>query len=124
MSTTSYIKVGITLDTLDRVDTKQEKPKILLPTAEERLTNPSLVLKQAVLGERDSENRLKKKQPIVRGEEWIVKREGDKVTTKTGEAMFQCPHCKAQDKPMSFSSEHDLTLHIKAWHGGYPDYVR
>jgi uncharacterized C2H2 Zn-finger protein len=57
---------------------------------------------------------------------WIVKREGDKVFIKSGEVMYQCPHCKAQEKPMFFSSEHDLKLHVKAFHGGYPDpdYVR
>ena len=100
------------------------KPASLVPTAEERLTNPSLALKQAVLGEKGSEYRLKEKQPIVRGEEWILKREGNKVFTKSGETMYQCPHCKAQEKPMFFNSKHDLTQHVKAWHGGYPDYVR
>jgi glutaredoxin len=42
--------------------------------------------------------------------------------------MYQCPHCKAQEKPMFFSSEHDLKLHIVRLHTGYPDskmdYVR
>ena len=57
-------------------------------------------------------------------EQWIVKREGNKVFTKSGETMYQCPHCKTQEKPMFFNSKHDLELHIKSWHDGYPDYVR
>jgi hypothetical protein len=57
-------------------------------------------------------------------EEWILKREGDKVTAKSGEVMFQCPLCKQQDKSMVFSTKGDLDSHIRALHGGYPDYVR
>jgi hypothetical protein len=106
------------------------KPEEHLPTAREKISNPSLALKQACLNEKRSEYRPNEKRPISRGdkldESWIVKREGNKVFTKHGEVMYQCPHCKAQEKPMFFSNEHDLELHIKAWHGGYPDpdYVR
>lgn len=64
----------------------------------------------------------------LRDDGWIVKREGNKVFTKSGEAMFQCPHCKQRGKPMFFSCEHDLKLHIVRLHTGYldskMDYVR
>ena len=57
-------------------------------------------------------------------EEWIEKREGAKVTAKSGEVLFECSFCDIKGKPMFFSSEYDLKLHIQRFHGGFPDYVR
>jgi len=35
--------------------------------------------------------------------------------------LIQCEHCAKQGKPLFFASKHDLDLHVKAFHGGYPD---
>jgi predicted transcriptional regulator len=44
------------------------------------------------------------------------------------QGLIPCELCAKQGKPMFFASKHDLDLHIKAFHGGYPDskldYVR
>ena len=37
------------------------------------------------------------------------------------ETFIQCPHCKAQDKPMFFITKQDLGSHTKAFHGGRSD---
>jgi len=36
------------------------------------------------------------------------------------EMLFGCPVCKRFNKPIFFSSEDDLKLHIRRLHGGYP----
>jgi hypothetical protein len=38
--------------------------------------------------------------------------------------LIQCEHCAMQGKPLFFASKHDLDLHVKAFHGGYPDKVK
>jgi len=96
-------------------------PDVQMPSDKEASSIEGIEPKSRIFFGKDKQKEVKREK---QAEEWIVKREGDKVTTKTGECMYQCPHCKEQDKPMFFSSEHDLELHIKAWHGGYPDYVR
>lgn len=63
--------------------------------------------------------KLEPKKGITRkanSEEWIEKREDNRVFAKSGEVMFQCQFCKAQDKPLFFTTEHDLELHVKAFH--------
>lgn len=59
-------------------------------------------------------------------EAWILNREGSRAVCKTGEVMYQCRFCQKQGKPMYFGTEHDLNLHINAWHTGQPnpDYAR
>jgi len=63
--------------------------------------------------------KLEPKKGITRkanSEECIEKREDNRVFAKSGEVMFQCQFCNAQDKPLFFSTEHDLELHVKAFH--------
>jgi hypothetical protein len=118
-------KQGSIEDTPQNIPSKLEEH---LPTAEERLTNPSLALKQAGLSEKSSENRLNEKQPMFTNnsqkpikdfEKWIVKREGSKVYAKDGNVMFQCLACKEKGKTMFFFTEHDLKQHISRLHTGY-----
>ena len=40
---------------------------------------------------------------------------------ETPRGLIQCEFCAEQGKPMFFATRHDLDLHIRAFHGGYPD---
>ena len=55
---------------------------------------------------------------------WIEKREGNKITTKTGEVMYICLECEEKGKGKYFSTEKDLKDHTQLYHGCNPDYVR
>jgi DNA-binding MarR family transcriptional regulator/uncharacterized C2H2 Zn-finger protein len=58
-------------------------------------------------------------------EEWIAKREGNRITIKTGEVMFQCPYCEGKGKPMFFATKSDLEGHVQKVHGIWDsNYVR
>jgi hypothetical protein len=116
------------LETHEKSQNLEEKgiaecPDVQMPSDKEANSIPEIELKSWIFSGKGKQREVKREK---QAEEWIVKREGNKVFTKHGEVMYQCPHCKAQEKPMFFSSEHDLKLHAKAWHGGYPDpdYVR
>ena len=101
-----------------------EKQKIFSPP-QSRISNPCLDSFQGDSAERSLENRQNGKLTrFPMGEEWIIKREDSKVYAKDGSVMFQCELCARQGKPMFFATKHDLDLHIRAIHGGYPDYVR
>ncbi len=84
------------------------------PTIGKKISNPVSLPFQTVLAKTSLDNRQIQKLPIPQEEN---------ATLKTGEVMFQCQFCKTQDKPMFFSTEHDLKLHVKAFHSGFPDYV-
>lgn len=51
-----------------------------------------------------------------------IRRFSDNSDTPKG--LIPCELCKAQGKPMFFATQTDLETHVKAFHGGYPDYVR
>jgi len=55
-------------------------------------------------------------------------RQSSANSDETLKGLYECVFCKAQGQRMFFASKHDLDLHIKAFHGGYPDaklnYVR
>jgi len=38
--------------------------------------------------------------------------------------LIPCEFCAKQGRPMFFASQTDLEKHVKAFHGGFPDYVR
>lgn len=43
---------------------------------------------------------------------------------ETPKGLIQCEFCAKQGKPMFFATVEDLKSHIRAFHGGFPDYVR
>ena len=49
---------------------------------------------------------------------WVVKREGCKVFMRSGEALFECPYCRDENKVMLFVCEADLMDHVSAFHRG------
>lgn len=51
---------------------------------------------------------------------WILKREGNKVYAKNGNVLYECQFCRGLGKPMFFSNESDLKIHIFRLHTGYP----
>jgi len=95
-----------------------------MPYRKNWISNSELIVSQGSLEKRNSKDVQIEKLNIPQKDSWIKKREGSKITTKTGEAMFQCPICRQQGKPMFFATQHDLNVHITRVHGGYPDYVR
>ncbi|MEM2514559.1 MAG: hypothetical protein QXU81_09660 [Candidatus Bathyarchaeia archaeon] len=38
--------------------------------------------------------------------------------------LIPCELCRAQGRPIFFATLEDLKIHVKAFHGGFPDYVR
>ena len=83
------------------------KPQELLPTAGEKISNPSLASKQPVSGESGLESRLNDNPPIPRSEE-------EKAAAGLG--LIPCPYCKAQGKKMFFATDIDLRAHISTFH--------
>jgi hypothetical protein len=109
----------------NNLNEKQENKTKIFSSPQSRISNPCLDSFPGDLAERSLEKRQNGKLPTFpMGEEWMVKREGNKVYVKDGNVMFQCEFCAKQGKPMFFSSKADLEGHVKAFHGGYPDYVR
>jgi len=47
--------------------------------------------------------------------------ENREIVDNLPKGLIQCEHCARQGKPLFFASKHDLDLHVKAFHGGYPD---
>jgi len=56
----------------------------------------------------------------------ILKREEHKhkITMGDGQVLFQCPVCEKFNKPMFFTNQHDLDLHLMRLHSGYPIQVK
>jgi hypothetical protein len=116
-------------DTLPKpklLDSQKERgisvcPDVQMPSDKEASSIEGIEPKPRIFFGKDKQKEVKREK---QAEEWIVKREGDKVTTKTGEAMFQCLFCEKHGKPMFFSTEHDLKFHTQVYHGCNPDYVR
>jgi len=87
-----------------------------MPFQKNQISNTELTVFQGFLEKRNSEDVQNEKLNIPQEETWILKREGDKLTVKTGETVFQCPICKRRGKNMIFSSKHDLDSHILRVH--------
>lgn|GEM_PF-3703327 len=62
--------------------------------------------------ERTSENEL------------IAEQQEQPVELQPSNGLIKCEFCGKQGIVMFFATKHDLGLHIKAFHTGYPDYVR
>ena len=92
-----------------------------MPSDKEANSIPEIEFNSWIFSGRGKQREVKREK---QAEQWIAKREGDKVTTKTGEIMYQCLFCEKHGKPMFFSTEHDLKFHTQVYHGCNPDYVR
>jgi len=57
---------------------------------------------------------------IKASEEWILKREGEKVFLTTGGVLYECRFCRGYGKPVFFATLHDLNLHVMRLHTGQP----
>jgi len=64
------------------------------------------------------------KKEIQKRNSWILKREGNKITAKDGNVLYECHFCKGLGKSMFFANESDLKTHILRLHTGYPDRER
>ena len=103
--------------------------QINMPHRGKTQNDSELSIKQADSAKTSADDWLNKKQPILRRETdkpkelWIKKQEGNKITAKDGNVLFQCPLCASYKKQMFFNSQEDLDLHIRKFHGK-PSYVR
>ena len=92
-----------------------------IPIPRETISDLKLSLKQAWLTEKPSEDLQIGKSQIIQADSWILKREGNKITAKDGNVLYECQFCRGCNKPMFFNSEEDLKLHILRLHSGYPN---
>lgn len=118
---------------------EHKKPLSNTCIPEKPISNPELSTPQSSLTENPSEDWLNRKQPILHEEtpikserggnsnrqsseelSWIVKREGDRVVTQTGEILYQCSICWKFKKPLFFDNQADLDAHLKRCHSGVP----
>lgn len=121
----SWLRIGLEIKTpVDRERSlfetqRQDKPaqqpretlvkpqRELLPTAGEKISNPSLASKRPVSGESGLESRLNDNPPIPRSEE-------EKAAAGLG--LIPCPYCRSQGRKMFFASDIDLRAHISTFH--------